>query len=201
MDIFQNSYFQVNLLPYDGEVRHYGPIYSSDECSVLFNELLKDLSWKHEQLIIFGKQITTQRKVAWYGNAGLTYRYSNSVKKALSWTERLIHLRNKIQDLTGNEFNSCLANLYHNGEEGMGWHSDNEPELGKNLVIASLSLGATRKFQLKHNKTQYKTEVLLCPGSLLLMQGETQTHWIHQVPKMKSVQTARINLTFRKIIK
>ena len=115
----------------------------------------------------------------------------------MKWTPELLSLKEIIELKTGEKFNSCLLNLYHNGNEGMGWHSDNEKELGEHPVIASLSLGAARKFLLKHNQTKQKIAIILESGSLLLMKGETQEKWIHSLPKTKIIQKPRINLTFR----
>jgi alkylated DNA repair dioxygenase AlkB len=118
----------------------------------------------------------------------------------LPWTKELLELKTVIEKETGETFNSCLLNLYHNGDEGMAWHSDGEPELKKDGAIASLSFGAERKFVFKHKQTSHKVELILEHGSLLLMKGTTQTHWLHRLPPTKKVRTARVNLTFRTII-
>ena len=200
MDLFTSKLLQ-NLLPFDGEVFNYGLILDNKNCQYYFKKLLNADFWKHDELILFGQQITTKRKVAWFGDKNLKYSYSNTAKTALAWTPEILELKNLVELKSGEKFNSCLLNLYHNGDEGMSWHSDNEKELGVNPIIASLSIGATRKFSLKHKVTKQKVEVLLQTGNLLVMKGETQHKWIHSLPKTKKVHTPRINLTFRNIIK
>lgn len=198
MDLFNQDPFQ-NLLPYQGEVRYYGAIFSIDEANDFYQKLLANIDWQNDEAFIFGKHIITKRKVAWYGDKAFNYTYSNATKTALPWTKELIAIKAKIEEKTGKSFNSCLLNLYHTGDEGMSWHSDDEKELGKNTAIASASFGAERKFSFKHKKTKEKIDVFLEHGSLLMMQGETQTHWLHRLPPTKKVQTPRINLTFRNI--
>jgi alkylated DNA repair dioxygenase AlkB len=188
-----------NILPIDGDVRWLGQCYTLEDSLLIFNNLLDSIAWKREELVLFGKTIQTRRKVAWYGEPGLKYTYSNMEKRASLWTPELLFVKQKVEHRTGKSFNSCLLNLYYSGEDGMGWHSDDEPELGAQPIIASLSLGATRKFQFRHKQTDQRVSLLLDSGTLLLMQGKTQHFWKHQVPKMKAVKTSRINLTFRTI--
>ncbi len=199
MDLFNQDRGQ-NLLPHDGEAVYYGPVLSSKIARYYFERLLNTIEWSNDQLVLFGKQITTKREVAWYGERNYSYTYSNATKEALAWTKELKELKQKVEAISGDQFNSCLLNLYHSGEEGMSWHSDDERELGKNTTIASLSLGAQRKFVFKHKETKEKVEVVLENGSLLVMKGRTQTHWLHALPKSKKVRQARINLTFRTIL-
>jgi alkylated DNA repair dioxygenase AlkB len=189
-----------NLLPNDGTVYYYGKILNSKCASRIFDLLMKNILWKNDEVIIFGKRIITKRKAAWYGDSDYLYTYSNSTKQALPWTEELSWLRQIIKELIGTKFNSCLLNLYHNGNEGMGWHSDDEKSLGKNNTIASLSLGAERKFLFKHKQTKQIVSLLLEHGSLLVMKGATQSNWLHSLPKSKDVIDSRINLTFRTIL-
>lgn len=186
-----------NLLPYEGEVYDYGPIMDAQTAQLYFNALLHQIAWQADQALIFGRQITTKRKVAWYGDQAFSYTYSNSSKTALPWTPELLQLKAWVQCVCGEQFNSCLLNLYHSGEEGMAWHSDAERELRQHAAIASLSLGAARRFAFKHKQTQEKVELTLTTGSLLIMTGTTQSHWLHRLPPTKKVQTPRINLTFR----
>lgn len=188
-----------NLLPQDGEAYYFGKILEEKAAGVYFKELLKDIDWKHDEVIIFGKKIVTTRKTAWYGTEAFEYTYSKMTRKAALFTPELFELRELVQQTTGKEFNSVLLNLYHSGEEGMGWHSDAEAELGKDPVIASLSLGAPRKFVFKHRETKEKISLELEDGSLLLMKGRTQKNWVHSLPKSKKVLEPRINLTFRSI--
>ena len=150
---------------------------------------------------MFGKLIVTKRKMAWYGDPGAKYRYAGIDRKPLSWTPVLNALKEITEVRSGEKFNSCLLNLYHHGSESMGWHSDNEPELKRHGTIASVSLGANRKFSFKHRKSGEKISLMLEHGSVLLMQGATQDHWLHQLPPMKKVTDPRINLTFRQINK
>ena len=198
MNLFETKI--ENILPFDGDVFYYGVIMNQKKATYYFDKLLNTIQWKHDELIIFGKHIITKRKVAWYGNKGLEYTYSNSTKKAIVWTNELIELKKSIEKISNTSFNSCLLNLYHDGEEGMSWHSDNEKELGEDPIIASLSLGAGRKFVFKHKISKQKVSIYLERGSLLVMKGKTQGLWLHALPKTKKVKSPRINLTFRKIL-
>ena len=188
-----------NYLPKDGIVNYYGKIMPKAEADTYFEKLLQHIEWKNDEAIIYGKRIVTKRKVAWYGDTNFEYTYSNTTKQALVWIPELLALKHKIVQETGETFNSCLANLYHQGEEGMAWHSDAEKDLKRNGAIASLSLGAERKFWFKHKTTGEKVSLLLEHGSLLVMKGTTQTHWLHRLPPTKRITTPRINLTFRTI--
>ncbi len=187
----------VNYLPYEGTVHYYGKVLSSLEADHYFEMLMKNIAWENDQAIIFGRKIITKRKVAWYGDRGFEYTYSNINKYALPWTIELIELKALVEKLTGETFNSCLLNLYHSGEEGMAWHSDAETALKRNGAIGSLSLGTARKFSFKHKKTKHTVNITLEHGSLLVMKGETQSHWLHCLPTTKKILTPRINLTFR----
>lgn len=199
MDLF-NLDTPINLLPYDGEVNYYGQVMDIATADEYLQTLLNTIAWKNDEAIIFGKHIITKRKVAWYGDAGFSYTYSGTTKQALGWTPELLKLKQLIETLTGDKFNSCLLNLYHNGNEGMAWHSDDEKSLGKNTTIASLSFGAERKFSLKHRLLKQSTSLMLQNGSLLVMKGATQSNWLHSLPKTKKVTVARVNLTFRTMI-
>lgn len=189
-----------NWLPYDGTVNYYGKLFNKKEADFYFNNLLNEIEWRNDEAIIFGKLIVTKRKVAWYGEKPFSYTYSNTTKHALPWTKSLLDLKNLIEQKTGETFNSCLLNLYHDGSEGMAWHSDGEKDLKKNGAIASLSFGAERKFAFKHKDTKEKVELALEHGSLLIMKDETQTHWLHRLPPTKLIKTPRVNLTFRTIV-
>jgi alkylated DNA repair dioxygenase AlkB len=135
---------------------------------------MQNIQWEKDKVVICGKHVTTKRKVAWYGDSEYLYTYSNSTKRALAWTNELCELKQIVEKYAGTKFNSCLLNLYHNGNEGMGWHSDDEGSLGKNNTIASLSFGAERKFSFKHKKTKQTVSLILEHGSLLMMKGDTQ---------------------------
>jgi len=141
-----------NLLPRDGIVNYYGKIFNQKEADQYFEILLNNIEWRNDEVIIFGKKIITKRKVAWYGEKPFEYTYSKTTKKALPWTKELMDLKIRVEQKTNETYNSCLLNLYHKGTEGMGWHSDSEWDLKKNGAIASLSLGAVRKFVFKHKE-------------------------------------------------
>ncbi|MBU3682261.1 MAG: alpha-ketoglutarate-dependent dioxygenase AlkB [Flavobacterium sp.] len=188
-----------NWLPYDGTVCYYGKILSQLEANFYYSSLLASIDWQNDEAIIFGKKIITKRKVAWYGEKPFAYTYSNTTKYALPWTAELIELKAMVEKETGETYNSCLLNLYHDGSEGMAWHSDGEKDLKKNGAIASISFGAERKFAFKHKHTQHKVELLLEHGSLLVMKDTTQSFWLHRLPPTKRITSARINLTFRTI--
>ena len=190
---------QQNRLPYDGCAHYYGPIITPREADDYFNILMSQINWEFDEAIIFGKRIITKRKVAWYGDSPYSYTYSKVTKHALPWTPTLKIIKALIEEKAKSEFNSCLLNLYHNGSEGMGWHSDGEKELVKHGVIASMSFGAERKFAFKHIRTKQTVSIFLQPGSLLTMKNQTQDHWQHRLPPTKKVTTPRINLTFRQM--
>jgi len=186
-----------NLLPHDGIVNYYGKILSAEEATELFENLLQNAAWKNDEVMMFGKRIVTSRKIAWYADEEMDYTYSKIKKTATVWLPELLTLKNKVEVLTGEKFNSVLLNLYHNGSEGMGYHSDAEGDITKDSAIASLSLGAARKFVFKHKTTKERLEFILENGSLLVMKGPTQRHWLHGLPPSKKILTPRINLTFR----
>jgi len=196
MDLFRPDP-AANLLPCDGIVSYHGPILGEDETRNYYDSLMSTVPWKHDEVVMFGKPVVTSRKVAWYGDPGMSYTYSGTTKQPLPWTRELRELKAIAEQRTGATFNSCLLNLYHDGREGMGWHSDDEKSLVTHSSIASLSFGAERKFSFRHKRTKETVSVLLENGSLLVMAGETQIHWHHQLPKSAKVAAPRINLTFR----
>ena len=198
MDLFSDAGDPAkNILPYDGTVNYYGRLFTSREADHYKECLLGNIEWKNDEAVIFGKKIVTKRKVAWYGSMDFEYTYSNTTKKALPWTKELLELKTIVEQKTGETFNSCLLNLYHNGDEGMGWHSDDESSLSKHAAIASVSFGAERKFTFRHKKTKETISLMLEHGSLLVMRGTTQTNWVHSLPKTKKITLPRVNLTFR----
>lgn len=200
MDLFnQSPNKNKNWLPYDGTVNYYGKLLPHQEANKYLETLLQSIEWRNDEAVIFGKKIITKRKVAWYGEKPFAYTYSNSTKHALPWTKELLELKTIIEKETGETFNSCLLNLYHDGEEGMAWHSDGERDLKRDGAIGSLSFGAERKFAFKHKQTKEKVELVLEHGSLLVMKDTTQTHWLHRLPPSKKIMTPRVNLTFRTI--
>ena len=200
MQLFKTTDKNRNLLPHDGTVNYYGPILSQAQANAYLQILLDSIQWKNDEAVIFGKHSITKRKAAWYGNDAYAYTYSNTTKQALPWTKELLELKELVEEECKTEFNSCLLNLYHNGDEGMAWHSDDERSLGKNSTIASMSFGAERKFALKHKVSKESISVVLENGSLLVMKDQTQSNWLHSLPKSKKVTRPRINLTFRTMI-
>ncbi len=196
-DVFDSH---KNLLPKDGTVNYYGKVFAQEESQEYFHHLLKEIPWKSDEAVIFGKLIETKRKVAWFGETPFEYSYSGRTKRAEIFTPKLLALKKKCEELTDETYNSCLLNLYHDGSEGMAYHSDGEKDLKKNGAIASLTFGAERKFSFKHKFTKEKVEIVLENGSLLVMKDETQSFWLHRLPPTKKVLTSRINLTFRTIV-
>ena len=190
-----------NLLPYNGTVNYYGRIFESKRAQFYYEQLMQTIDWRNDETVIFGKRIITARKVAWYGDKTFPYRYSGTTKYALQWTDELLELKRITEEFTGETYNSCLLNLYHNGSEGMAWHSDGEKDLKPYGAIASLSFGAERRFAFKHKKEKETIVLTLEHGSLLVMKNETQTYWLHRLPTTKKVSQPRINLTFRTINK
>lgn len=188
-----------NLLPLDGKAINHGPIFSMEESDQFFMKLMSGLPWKSDIIKMFGKTITTTRKVAWVGDDGLDYTYSGATKRPLQWTPLLTQLKDRVEEHLEESFNSCLLNLYHDGGEGMSWHRDNESLIIPHSTIASLSFGAKRRFHFKHIQTRERITTELEHGSLLVMAGEIQTHWLHALPKSKIIIAPRINLTFRKM--
>ena len=201
MDLFSElTDGNLNLLPADGTVNYYGKLFTCQQADHYFKMLMQTIAWKNDEAVIFGKHIITKRKAAWYGNDNYSYTYSNTTKHALPWTKELSELKTIVEEKSGVTYNSCLLNLYHSGDEGMAWHSDDEKSLGKNTAIASLSFGAERKFSFRHKKSKETVSLVLENGSLLVMKEATQTNWLHRLPPTKKINTPRINLTFRTML-
>ncbi len=186
-----------NILPYDGETIYHGSIYGEIDADQIYHYLLGEIPWKHDEALIYGKHIITARKIAWYGDKDYDYTYSGRTRTALTWTPELLKIKELAEQHSGVVYNSCLLNLYADGSQGMAWHSDDEKCLGKDTSIASLSFGAERRFDLRHKARREKISQQLEHGSLIVMQGATQTNWQHQIAKTKKVTTPRVNLTFR----
>ncbi|HLS95778.1 MAG TPA: alpha-ketoglutarate-dependent dioxygenase AlkB [Sphingobacterium sp.] len=201
MELFdQKADSGKNYLPQDGTVNYYGRIFTRDEADDYYTQLLAALDWQHDEAIIFGKHIVTKRKVAWYGDQPFSYTYSGILKRASLWHPLLLAIKRQVEDLSGERFNSCLCNLYHDGSEGMAWHSDGEKDLKKHGAIASVTFGAERRFGFKHKTTKETVYLQLEHGSLLVMKDQTQDHWLHRLPPATKVTRPRINLTFRTIM-
>jgi alkylated DNA repair dioxygenase AlkB len=175
---------------------------SQQKASYYFSRLKESINWQQEQIKMFGKTYNVPRKTAWYGEDGFDYTYSGIKCNPEKWTKELLEIKKVIEHfLPDNSFNSVLLNLYRNGEDKVSWHSDDEPELGANPVIASVSLGSTRRFDLKHkDDPAEKLQIDLSPGSLIVMCGGLQHSWLHQIPIQRRIKDPRINLTFRNII-
>jgi alkylated DNA repair dioxygenase AlkB len=192
---------EQNSIPIpDGTLQYDSHFLPSEEAADLLGHLVHNIDWRQEEMKMFGKVVPFPRLTAWYGDPEASYRYSGTTFQPTPWIPELLSLREKIQDVVNHPFNSVLLNYYRDGQDSMGWHADNEKELGRNPVIASLNLGASRPFQLKHNTLGDKQEIILEHGSLLIMAGALQHHWKHQIPKRKKIQEPRINLTFRQIL-
>ena len=190
----------INVLPQDGEANYHGVVLEDNAADFFLEHFLNAIEWRNDEAIVFDKKIITKRKVAWYGSRPFDYKYSKITRSALPWTSQLLELKHTIEAITSETFNSCLLNLYHTGDEGMAWHSDSEKQLKRHGTIASVSLGAQRTFAFKHKHTQQTHTSLLQHGSLLVMQGTTQDHWLHRLPPSKKIHTPRVNLTFRTVV-
>jgi alkylated DNA repair dioxygenase AlkB len=179
-----------------GTLEYLEAFYAQAEADLLFEKLRAETPWQQER----SRMGPFPRLTAWYADAGLTYSYSGVTHQALPWTESLTEVRRLVQEAAATPFNSVLLNFYRDGQDSIGYHTDAEPELGVNPAIASISLGSVRQFVLKHIKSGEKLKYVLAHGSLLLMGGTCQHHWVHGVPKTKAVVGPRINLTFRNIV-
>lgn len=187
----------------DADVKFMSAFYRKPLSEQYMQRLLDEICWRQEKIVLWGKEHLQPRLSAWYGDADSSYAYSGVALTPLPWTDTLLRIKDDIESSTGHRFNSVLLNLYRNEQDSVGWHSDAEPELGKMPVIASLSLGTTRTFKLRHKtrKEQKPVSIELGDGSLLLMAGATQRFWQHAVLKERAARGRRINLTFRTILK
>jgi alkylated DNA repair dioxygenase AlkB len=189
-----------NLLPKDGTVHYYGKIFTEEQSEIYYVKLLKEINWQHDVVKIFGKEIITKRKVAFLGDEGISYKYSGKNKIAENWLKFILEIKSTVEQISGEKFNACLLNYYHNGSEAMSWHSDNEKEILKHSAIASVSFGAERKFGFKHNFSKEEIFLMLENGSLLIMKDETQIYWKHKLYTNVKITEPRVNLTFRTIV-
>jgi alkylated DNA repair dioxygenase AlkB len=192
--------FETLAMP-DGDLTIWRQFFAETEADLLFTELLNGVEWRHDAIQIYGRQIPLPRLTAWFGNEGASYSYSGIKMNPAPWTPALLSIKQRTEGVAGVPFNSVLLNLYRDGHDGVSWHQDDEPELGKNPVIGSVSFGETRTFQMKHKsrKDLGVVNIDLSHGSFLLMSGPTQHFWRHRLPKTPKVLKARINLTFRRI--
>ena len=184
----------------DAEIIYYPKFFDKEQSDLIYTELLQDIAWQQDNITIFGKTHPQPRLTALYGNEGKPYSYSNIKMQPHPWNSLLQKIKYYIEETTGCQFTTVLLNQYRDGKDSNGWHADNEKELGVNPIIASLSFGSERVFQLKHNTiNEAKKSIVLEHGSLLLMKGSTQHFWKHQIPKTAKPIGTRINLTFRSI--
>ena len=190
---------QANQAPYDGELYWLRDFYSPANADEYFQRLYRELDWQQEHLFLYGRWVKVPRLMAWYGDSGTHYRYSGVDHNPLPWTADLLALRTDVEKICEHGFNSVLANLYRDGRDSMGCHADNEKELGQNPVIASISFGDTRLLRFRHLVSGQKLDIDLAHGDLLVMAGELQHYWRHELPKTRQPKQPRINLTFRKI--
>ena len=199
MQLFEFECAPITLLDNDGRITYWDNLLDEYEAKQLFNELLANSDWQEERISLYGKSYQQPRLTCWYGDFGVKADGGYQVKtNAIPITGLLVHLKNKIEQQTGYHFNCVLANLYRNENDGVGYHADDEPILGKHPVIASYSLGEMRRFLVKHNQHKFNTlKVDLRHNSLILMDGPLQENWKHAIPKTKRPMDARINLTFR----
>lgn len=197
MNLFPKSPISYNLP--DAAITYYPDFFNREEADRYFAQLRDEIPWQQDEITVFGKTHPQPRLTALFGNEGKPYGYSGIVMQPHSWTPLLMAIKEAVEAASGTNFTSVLLNYYRDGKDGNGWHADNEKELGRNPVIASVSFGAERFFHLRHNSKGDKLKILLEHGSLLLMQGETQHSWKHQIPKTAKPIGPRINLTFRVI--
>jgi alkylated DNA repair dioxygenase AlkB len=185
-------------LPQDGHLSYYPLAFDPSAADELVRHLLEQIPWRNDEVILFGKRIQTARQTAWFGDQPFEYVYSRIPRIAQAWLPVLLRIKHHIEALSATRYNCCLLNLYHDGSQGMAWHSDDEPTMDPDAPIASVSLGAERRFCFRHKKLpSLKTQITLGHGSLLIMHPPTQAHWLHALPKSTPVTSPRINLTFR----
>ncbi len=189
-----------SVVPLNDEILYFPRFLVADEADSYFEKLLAEVEWTQEEIRLYGKQHSVPRLTAWYGDPGASYTYSGIKNEPLAWTDTLLEILLRVEDATSIHFNSVLLNRYRSGTDSLSWHADDEPELGQDPVIASVSLGATRLFALRsRDEPQKKSAVYLEHGSLLVMKGDTQRRFQHSVPKERRVTGERVNLTFRVI--
>ena len=191
-----------HLLKENLDIKIFNHLFSEDESNYFFRSLLNEVAWKRETITMWGKKRILRRRVAWYGDSGKNYSYSGNLLSPITWNENLKRIKKKIEIVSSITFNSVLLNDYEDGNVGMGWHSDDEKELGKDPIIGSVSFGVDRDFYLKPKikSNNDRVKIMSSNGSLILMNGSTQHHWLHSLPIRKNINERRINLTFRTII-
>jgi alkylated DNA repair dioxygenase AlkB len=184
----------------NAEIEYHSNFFTTEKANLFYQKIHSETAWQHDEIMVYGKIHQQPRLTALYGNEGKPYSYSNIVMHPHKWNSLLMFIKNEVETICNENFTTVLLNLYRDGKDSNGWHSDNEKELGKNPTIASVSFGAERVFHLKHNSIKdANLKLTLENGSLLLMKGETQHFWKHQIPKTAKPIGPRINLTFRTI--
>tara|TARA_A100001037_G_scaffold290073_1_gene302489 strand:+ start:1305 stop:1964 length:660 start_codon:yes stop_codon:yes gene_type:complete len=199
-DQIVNPKFGTKISMPDADIIHFPRLFSVLEADLLLEQLRKEVRWQQEKVKIYGQVHKLPRLTAWYGDEGITYTYSGITVDPLYWIDPLLEIKARVEDISGCSFNSVLLNRYRDGSDSVSWHSDDEQELGPCPPIGSVSFGETRSFQMKHKVCNKKQKIILRHGSYLLMKGNTQRNWLHQIPKSKHLLGERINLTFRHII-
>jgi alkylated DNA repair dioxygenase AlkB len=190
-----------NLLPHHGEVYYERSFFSKEESDLFFRELLVQVEWKQMPIKIYGKEVMQPRLTAWFADEGVQYTYSGLTLGPVKWHPAILNIKQRVEGSSGFRFNSALLNLYRDGNDSMGWHRDNEKELGNDPPVASVNFGATRKFLIRdYHKKENTISLDLEHGSFLLMCEETQHYWQHSVPKTSKASGTRINITFRNIL-
>lgn len=198
-EIFNKAVIDLSLP--EADICYQANFLNAGQASAVYQQILEETSLTPDLVTVYGKQHLTPRLTCWMGDADRQYRYSNHTMSPVPWSDVLWQLKTQVEQASAHTFNSVLINYYRNGQDSNGWHADDEPELGDQPVIASLSLGGARDFQLRHKRDRHiKHTISLKHGSLLIMRGATQTHWQHQIPKRAKAQ-GRLNLTFRQIIR
>lgn len=184
----------------DADVTFYRNFFNQQDSDELFQTLLNEIKWRQDKMKMYGKEVNLPRKTAWYGDRNMSYKFSGIHLEPEPWTPTLLQVKEKVNEIAEVKFNSVLLNLYRDGNDGISWHTDAEPELGSNPIIGSVSFGGARRFMFKHKHNRdLKAEIELIHGSFLLMAGITQHFWQHQIPKTSKQVQPRINLTFRVI--
>lgn len=209
MNLFSNADFENSSEPKiikydfpDADMVLFENYFSNEESEKFYHNLIDHIQWRQDKIKIFGRLIDQPRLTAFYGDTDKEYSYSGIVMKPIEWNEDLLFIKNRVEGIAKINFTSVLLNYYRDGKDSMGWHSDDEKELGQNPVIGSVSFGESRVFQMRHKfrKEIKKVDIPLTNGSFLLMKGTTQHFWQHQIPKTKRELRSRINLTFRVIV-
>jgi alkylated DNA repair dioxygenase AlkB len=189
------------LIPQPCLTKYSSSFLSVKESQILYEYFLNNIIWANDEAVIYGKRIITKREIAWFADSNFNYNYSGTNRIAQQWDKKVLEIKDGLEQQTGEKFNSCLLNLYHNGQEGMAWHSDDQNHLQPKSAVAIISLGAERFFKLRETKNKNNQQkIILEQGSLILMTGETQKYWQHEIPKMTAIKTPRISLTFRNML-